>query len=256
LVKGIDIFKKHFKDHVNNYRIIGGTACDVIIRRQGFDPRATQDIDLIIVLEKYNTEFNKKLWKFINDAGYESLRKDMKEQCFYRFCKPLNEEYPFQLELICRDPGVIHIPANSNISPIDPDEDLSHLSIMVMDDEYYEFTLKNSFIVDDLFIASAESLICLKALAYQNLLRDKKAGKHVNDSNITKHKNDVFRLSVLLDQTAIDLPEKIKNNLESFLLIMEQEKPDINNLLRHMNVEITTLDNLITSIRHKFSIIV
>ncbi|MGA7721665.1 MAG: hypothetical protein WCA84_10850 [Ignavibacteriaceae bacterium] len=256
MVKGIDLFKEHFKGHVENYRIIGGTAFDVIITRQGFDPRATQDIDLIIVLEKYNTEFNKKLREFIKDAGYESLQKDMKEQCFYRFCKPFNKEYPFQLELICRDPNVFHIPANSNISPIDLDEDFSHLSIMEMDDEYYEFTLKNSFIVDDLFIASPESLICLKALAYQNLMRDKKAGKQVNDGNITKHKNDVFRLSLLLDQTAIDVPENIKNNLESFLVIMEQENPDINNLLRHMKVEIINLENLITSIRHKFRIIV
>jgi hypothetical protein len=254
MVKGITIFKEHFKDYKDNYRIIGGTACDVIITAQGFIPRATHDIDLIIVLDNYNPDFNKKLWKFIKVAGYKSLQKDMKEQCFYRFTDPINNEYPFQLELMCRDPKIIQIPGGRNISPIDPDEDFSHLSIMVMHDEYYNFTLTNSDIIDDLYLASSESLICLKALAYQNLLKHKKEGKHVNDHDLSKHKNDVIRLGMLLDETVINPPETIKHDLEHFLLLIEEEKPDISNLLKHMHADNISIENLIASIRKKFNI--
>ncbi len=37
--------------------IIGGTACDIIIDEAGFTPRATKDIDIIIVVEALSPDF-------------------------------------------------------------------------------------------------------------------------------------------------------------------------------------------------------
>lgn len=51
MVRGLDIFKKYFEQHPGNYVIIGGTACDIIIDAAGFVPRATKDIDIILVEE-------------------------------------------------------------------------------------------------------------------------------------------------------------------------------------------------------------
>ena len=42
MVKGIDIFKKYFASDPENYVIIGGTACDILIEEAGFVPRATK----------------------------------------------------------------------------------------------------------------------------------------------------------------------------------------------------------------------
>ena len=41
MVRGLDIFEKYFGDYPDNYIIIGGTACDMIIDDAGFTPRAT-----------------------------------------------------------------------------------------------------------------------------------------------------------------------------------------------------------------------
>jgi len=36
MVRGLDNFKNYFKDYTDNYVIIGGTACDIIIEDAGF----------------------------------------------------------------------------------------------------------------------------------------------------------------------------------------------------------------------------
>lgn len=41
MVRGLDIFRQHFKDYIGNYVIIGGTACDIVIGTIGLVPRAT-----------------------------------------------------------------------------------------------------------------------------------------------------------------------------------------------------------------------
>ena len=51
MVIGLDVFKKYFEAYPDNYVIIGGTACDLIIDDAGFVPRATKDIDIILVVE-------------------------------------------------------------------------------------------------------------------------------------------------------------------------------------------------------------
>lgn len=35
MVRGLEIFRQHFKDFTDNYIIIGGTACDIIIDNIG-----------------------------------------------------------------------------------------------------------------------------------------------------------------------------------------------------------------------------
>lgn len=40
MVRGLEIFKKYFEQYPDNYVIIGGTACDIIIGEAGFVPRA------------------------------------------------------------------------------------------------------------------------------------------------------------------------------------------------------------------------
>jgi hypothetical protein len=47
MVLGIDTFRDKFKDYTDNYIIIGGTACDILLSEADFSFRATNDIDTI-----------------------------------------------------------------------------------------------------------------------------------------------------------------------------------------------------------------
>lgn len=41
-VNGLDKFKEYFSDFKDNYVIIGGTACSIILRDADMKPRATK----------------------------------------------------------------------------------------------------------------------------------------------------------------------------------------------------------------------
>ena len=51
-------------------------------------------------------------------------------------------------------------------------------------------------------VLDAAYLIPFKAKAWMDLTDRKAAGEHVDSKNIKKHKNDVFRLTELIDPTA------------------------------------------------------
>lgn len=60
MVIGLNIFSEFFKDFPDSYLIIGGTACDIIIEDAGFIPRATDDIDIILLIEAFAYLNNKE----------------------------------------------------------------------------------------------------------------------------------------------------------------------------------------------------
>jgi hypothetical protein len=45
--------------------IIGGTACDIMISEFGFRPRATKDIDIILLVEALIADFARQFWSFV-----------------------------------------------------------------------------------------------------------------------------------------------------------------------------------------------
>lgn len=50
MVRGIDTFKQFFKGFEDNYVIIGGTACEIHEDLYAQVPRATKDIDIILII--------------------------------------------------------------------------------------------------------------------------------------------------------------------------------------------------------------
>ena len=50
MVSGIDIFRQHFSDFKQQYTIIGGFACDLLMADAGLDFRQTADIDMVLTV--------------------------------------------------------------------------------------------------------------------------------------------------------------------------------------------------------------
>jgi hypothetical protein len=123
--------------------IIGGTACDMIIGDAGFTPRATKDIDIILIIEALSSDFVKQFWKFIQDGNYDKKEKSSGERKYYRFIKPGNINFPYQVELFSRNPDLISLDENSHLTPIPVSEDLSSLSAILLDDAYYTYILEH-----------------------------------------------------------------------------------------------------------------
>lgn len=56
-MEGLDKFKEAFEAYSDNYVIIGGTACEIAMAGTVVRPRATHDIDMIIIVEKMTSDF-------------------------------------------------------------------------------------------------------------------------------------------------------------------------------------------------------
>jgi len=227
MVRGLEIFKEYFKDYSENYIIIGGTACDVIIDNAGFEARATKDIDIILIVEALSKEFVQKFWEFINDGDYERREKSEDERKYYRFIKPKTVGFPLQIELFSKIPDLMDLDGEPQLTPIPVDDDLSSLSAILMDNEYYKFTIDNSKKEGGALFAGTEALICLKAKAFLDLSQRKLEGEKIDGRNIRKHKTDIFRLAVLLPaEHKVELPDGIKSDLKAFVDSISEELPD------------------------------
>lgn len=226
MVNGLDNFKEYFKQYPGNYVIIGGTACDIIIGEAGFTPRATRDIDIILVVEALNADFVKQFWKFIQDGNYEQKEKSADERKYYRFMKPENKEFPYQIELFSRNPDLIELDALSHLTPIPVDDDLSSLSAILLSNDYYKYILQHSVLENELHRANTEALICLKAKAFLDMTERKVKGENIEVKNIRKHKADIFRLAVTLTESDVfELPKSIKTHMQSFVNAIANDLP-------------------------------
>lgn len=207
------------------------------------NPRATKDLDLVLVIEALTPDFGLRLWDFIKAANYGHRSQGGNEfkHEYYRFTNPQDKTYPKQIELFARYTGILNLPPDAHIEPISVGEDLSSLSVILMDDNYYAFTIEHSRNIDDIHVASPEALICLKAKAYTEMLDRKAEGKLVDSRDIEKHKKDIFRLIAMLPQDShFTLPEKMKNDMNDFYQrVGELSNPDFfkNAGLRGLNAE-------------------
>ena len=227
MVIGLDKFKEYFEQYPDNYVIIGGTACDIIIGEAGFTPRATKDIDIILVVEALDTDFVKQFWKFIQDGNYERKEKSADERKYYRFMKPENKEFPFQIELFSRNPDLIDLDEFAHLTPIPVDDDLSSLSAILLSDDYYQYMLQHSVLENGLHRANIEALICLKAKAWLEITERIANGSTEDTKQLRKHKADVFRLAVMLTESnTFELPQSIKNHMQAFANAIASDLPD------------------------------
>ena len=221
MVTGIDSFKEWFKGYEEQYAIIGGTACDILMTEGGLDFRATKDIDLVLIIEALDVNFGKKFWEYVRQAGYEHCNKSSGVPQFYRFSHPVSNQYPAMIELFTRKLDAIQLPEDTVITPLPIDEDISSLSAILLDDDYYEFLTKGKVIVNGVTVLDAAYLIPFKA----------KAWEHVDSKNIKKHKNDVFRLTELIDPTlTIKAPHRVYVDVQEFVQRMQNESVDVKQL--------------------------
>jgi hypothetical protein len=227
MVRGLDTFKEYFEQYPDNYVIIGGTACDILIDEAGFVPRATKDIDIILVVEALSTEFVHQFWQFIKDGDYGDQEKSNDERQYFRFKKPMNSDFPYQIELFSRTPDVIVLESEAHLTPIPVDDDLSSLSAILLNNDYYNFMIQNSQVIDGLHLANIEALICLKAKAFLEIKERIENGSREDSKHLKKHKADVFRLAVMLSpDSKFELQETIQVHINQFASLIVDDLPD------------------------------
>ena len=250
MVEGFDSFRKHFSGYEDCYTIIGGTACDILMREAAVPFRATRDIDMILLIENRFEEFAGVFWDYIRAGGYRCGWKNSELPHFYRFTEPQAAGYPTMIELFSRRPDFL-TDENIHLTPLPVSDDISSLSAIILDDNYYSLMLDGRITVDGVSVLRAEYLCIFKAKAWLDLSQKKAEGIHVNDRDLRKHKGDVFRLYAIVVPTVhIDLNDFVKGEMNAFLDAMEHE--NIN--LRDIGVSGFTVREALDGLRSLFSL--
>jgi len=226
MVLGMGIFREYFQDFKNQYVLIGGSACALLFAEAGIEFRATKDLDMVLIIEALTPEFGRRFWDFIQEGGYQNRNRSSGVPQYYRFDKPQNNEYPYMIELFSRTGSMLDVPDSITI-PIHIDDDISSLSAILLNDEYYQILLSGKDAISDIIVLKPEFLIAFKAKAFLDIkTRRESDGLEINDE-VMKHLKDILRLSTLLSgNEKLNLPETVKVDIASFISQYEREPYD------------------------------
>ena len=228
-VSGMDTFIEYYKDHREAFVLICGAACDLWFAEQELAFRATKDLDVVLVLENLNAEFIARFREFIENGGYEvKSRSDDGPPVLYRFAKPEEDDFPFMIELFCREVPDLKPAPEQHIIPVRI-EDAQSLSAILLHDTYYQFLFEHCRESRGIMSANGMALIPLKARAWLDLTARRAAGEEVQSRDIKKHRNDVFLLAATLPGVpGAPLPDEIADDVNDFLKRHPLDHPDWN----------------------------
>lgn len=250
-MRGLDIFRQWFSGYIDQYMLIGGTACNLAMREAGLEFRATKDLDIVLCVEVLSTSFVEAFWAFVAEGGYQVQQRAQGGKQFYRFQKPQAASFPAMLELFSRAPEGLPLAPGSHLTPIPMTEEVSSLSAILMDDDYYAFIRSTTSIVDGLPVVGPAGLIPLKARAWLDLSDRAAKGEQVDSRDIKKHRNDIFRLYRVLDPAVrLSVPEKVKADMAHFIEQVSGEGVD----LKAFGVLSVDLPSLLAELRTIFGL--
>lgn len=252
MVKGIEIFEKHFTGQEGKYVLIGGAACDLAMSEAGLPFRATKDLDIVLIIEALDEEFFHIFWSFIKAGGYKNRQKSTGKNLFYRFYDPEDKNYPYMLELFSRIPDTIQEPYDWHIVPLPLNDEVSSLSAILLDSGYYTFIKEGVTLKDSTPFLAPEYIIPLKAKAFLDLSEKKNAGESIDSRDINKHRNDVFRLyQILTLDKSVILPGDLPSDMKRFIDMVSGQ----NVVLSEFGIRRQSLSEVLENLKRIFNLI-
>ena len=131
------------------------------------------------------------------------------------------------LEFFAREPLNFPLVEKTTIIPIPVGDDISSLSGILLDENYYSFIRSLRRTVDGICVLSTEALLLLKARAWKDFTDRKSRGEFVKDKDLRKHRLDIIRLlATIPEATRIHIPQPLHNDFADFLAAYEQNPTD------------------------------
>lgn len=249
-IYGLDRFSEYMEGLEDCYAIIGGAACSIILANVGLDFRATKDIDVILLIENRLPEVAAAVWRLVRDGGYDCGWISSGDVHFYRFAKPRVAGFPTMVELFSKAPSFIEEPEGLAIVPLHAGDEVSSLSAILLDDDYYAYMKSGRKTIDGVTVLDEVHLVPFKAKAFLDLSKRRADGERIDSSDIKKHKKDVFRLAQLFtSNTSSSLPDSIRGDMTEFCeKVLVEGVP-----LKQMRIPLT-LEEGIGLLRHAYGL--
>ena len=171
MVNGIEAFRDYFAEYTDQYVIIGGFACDLLMEDAGLDFRQTKDIDMVIIIEALTERFAARFWSYIKAGGYKPYVGSHGESEFYRSVEPTGSDYPFMIELFSRPQNNVRLRPDTHLMPLHIDDTISSLSAILLNEDYYKFLLSGRTEVDHIPVLNAEHIVPFLMKAWRCFLK-------------------------------------------------------------------------------------
>ena len=218
MVTGINIFRDHFSGYTDQYVLIGGSACDLLMEEEGLEFRPTKDVDMVLIVEALTAEFANAFWEFIETGKYSARQRGNGKPEFYRFVDPQEPGYPSMIELFARPGSNISIAYTGHLVPLHISDDISSLSAILLNEAYYSFLLEGRTKAEMVSVLDGVHLIPMKMKAWLDLNRQKAEGIHINSRDLRKHRQDVFRLFPLISpDVRVAAPKEVYQDIMTFI---------------------------------------
>ena len=69
MINGMDVFLDYFVDYVDQYVLIGGSACEMVMEDKGLGFRATADLDVVLIVEALTPAFAKSFFSLLKTVA-------------------------------------------------------------------------------------------------------------------------------------------------------------------------------------------
>jgi hypothetical protein len=217
MVKGLELFRRRFADSSTGFVLIGGAACHEWFARQALTFRATKDLDLVIVVEVLDDAFVEVFRSFVEDGGYQLRERFDGTPEMYRFSAPTQADFPVMLELFSRKPDGLALRVGQTVVPVGTPAAVNSLSAILLDDDYYRTLRAHATVLEGLPVATTSVLVPLNARAWLDLTERRARGERVDQRDIDKHRNDVFRLAAIVPGETVTLPPTVRDDVRRFL---------------------------------------
>lgn len=135
------------------------------------------------------------------------------------------------IELFSRPQSNVVLQPDTHLMPLHINDEVSSLSAILLNDDYYRFLLDGRTVTDDISILDAEHIIPLKMKTWLDLKSKKAEGFHVNSRDIKKHRLDVFRLFQLIQESQkITVPKSVGEDITQFIAQMRETEIHLTDL--------------------------
>lgn len=224
-IRGVKHFSDFFKDFETDYVIIGGVAASIIFEDNDLSFRATKDVDMVILTNNSIT-LNKKIAEYIRIGGFETKEASKNDPRYYRFSKPENKEFPEIIEIFARNENKLELEEGQYIIPVNNDE-VEKLSAILLDDEYFNLIKDNVHKNENGYsIITPLATICLKARAYREMNERKKKDEKIDSKDIRKHRNDIIKLTVVLEEgNVLKLSKQASGDMKNIIQELDTIDP-------------------------------
>ena len=135
------------------------------------------------------------------------------------------------IELFSRNNNIELVP-DAHLEPIHISDDVSSLSAILLNNDYYNLLLEGKRTIDGYSVLDEKFLIPFKAKAWCEMTDRQENGEEGLSKHIKKHFRDVYRLSrIIIPTEKVELDGVVYADMERFIaniLTSESQSNDIN----------------------------